>query len=53
MADRFAHDAGARSKIILGVSSPSGREGKGRGDRPRITQRQRSTSRRAAAEPIK
>ena len=32
IADRFDHDAGARSKIILGVSSATGRKTlKGRG----------------------
>lgn len=59
IADRFANeDAETRSKIILGEEG-RGRGGEGEGgcrpaegedgDRPRITQRQRSTSRRRGA----
>lgn len=57
IADRFANeDAETRSKIILGGEGARG-EGEGGcrpaegedGDRPRITQRQRSTSRRRGA----
>lgn len=49
IADRFAHDVETRSKIILGVPSPLGDEVGENGDRPRIIQRLRSTSRRRGA----